>query len=57
MSFGDRYNMKPNPAAVANTITTSRIVPIAISRWIRLMSAIARVIMSPIVNCEKNRAP
>ena len=52
MSFGDRYNMKPNPAAVANTITTRRIVPIAISRWIRLMSAIARVIMSPIVNRE-----
>ncbi len=49
--------MKPKPTTVANTSTTSRMLPIEISRWIRLMSAIARVIMSPMVNCEKKRAP
>ncbi len=57
MSAGDRYNMKLKPTTVANTSTTSRMLPMEIRRWTRLMSAIARVIMSPIVNCEKNFAP
>ena len=43
----DSMNVKPT--TVAKMRITERMVPCEISRWIRPMSATARVIMSPIV--------
>ena len=57
VSSGERYSMKENATNDANTMITSRMVPLEISRCTKPISATARVIMSPIVYWLKKREP